>query len=96
VSEACGTSGKEELWLTVGLFDLSKRYRRSSFSPLWITISLGTFILGLSFIYRPLVGGDARLRAEIVGGGAAEIGTREVNLKALIMKAQGLDQAVAG
>jgi ABC-type polysaccharide/polyol phosphate export permease len=48
-----------ELWLTVGLFDIRKRYRRSLLGPLWITISLGAFILGLSFIYRPLMGGNA-------------------------------------
>jgi hypothetical protein len=27
--------------------------------PFWITISLGTFIAGLSFIYVPLIGGNA-------------------------------------
>ena len=47
-----------ELWLTVGMFDIKKRYRRSLLGPFWITISLGTFILGLSFIYRPLAGGN--------------------------------------
>ena len=46
-----------ELWLTVGLFDVRKRYRRSVLGPFWITISLGAFILGLGFIYSPLVGG---------------------------------------
>jgi ABC-type polysaccharide/polyol phosphate export permease len=48
-----------ELWLTVGLYDIRKRYRRSLLGPFWITISLGAFILGLSFIYSPLVGGEA-------------------------------------
>ena len=47
-----------ELWITVGLYDIRKRYRRSLLGPFWITISLGAFILGLSFIYVPLVGGD--------------------------------------
>lgn len=28
--------------------------------PFWITVSVGTFILGLSFIYAPLVGGDMK------------------------------------
>ena len=46
-----------ELWLTVGLFDIRKRYRRSVLGPFWITISLLAFILGLGFIYSPLVGG---------------------------------------
>ena len=46
-----------DLWLTVGAYDIKKRYRRSLLGPFWITISLGTFIVGLSFIYRPLVGG---------------------------------------
>jgi len=49
-----------ELWLTVGLYDIRKRYRRSLLGPFWITISVGTFILGLSFIYAPLVGGDMK------------------------------------
>ena len=44
-----------ELWFTVGLFDIRKRYRRSVLDPFWITISLGAFILGLGFIYSPLV-----------------------------------------
>jgi homopolymeric O-antigen transport system permease protein len=48
-----------ELWLTVGAYDIKKRYRRSLLGPFWITISLGVFILGLSFIYRPLVGGTS-------------------------------------
>jgi ABC-2 type transport system permease protein len=47
-----------ELWVTVGLYDIRKRYRRSLIGPFWITLSLGAFILGLSFIYVPLVGGD--------------------------------------
>ena len=49
-----------ELWLTVGLYDIRKRYRRSVLGPFWITVSVGTFILGLSFIYAPLVGGDMK------------------------------------
>jgi hypothetical protein len=48
-----------ELWVTVGLYDIRKRYRRSLLGPFWITISLGAFILGLSFIYSPLMGGEA-------------------------------------
>jgi homopolymeric O-antigen transport system permease protein len=48
-----------ELWLAIGWYDIRKRYRRSLLGPFWITISLGAFIAGLSFIYMPLVGGDA-------------------------------------
>ena len=53
-----GLARYRELWITVGLYDIRKRYRRSLLGPFWITISLGAFILGLSFIYVPLVGGD--------------------------------------
>jgi homopolymeric O-antigen transport system permease protein len=48
-----------ELWLTTGWYDIRKRYRRSLLRPFWITISLGTFIAGLTFIYMPLVGSNA-------------------------------------
>ena len=48
-----------ELWISTGWYDIRKRYRRSLLGPFWITISLGAFIAGLSFIYMPLVGGNA-------------------------------------
>jgi ABC-type polysaccharide/polyol phosphate export permease len=48
-----------ELWLSTGWYDIRKRYRRSLLGPFWITISLGAFIAGLSFIDMPLVGGNA-------------------------------------
>jgi ABC-2 type transport system permease protein len=48
-----------ELWLTTGWYNIRKRYRRSLLRPFWITISLGTFIAGLTFIYMPLVGSNA-------------------------------------
>jgi ABC-2 type transport system permease protein len=46
-----------ELWLAIGWYDIRKRYRRSLLGPFWITVSLGVFIAGLSFIYTPLLGG---------------------------------------
>jgi ABC-2 type transport system permease protein len=49
-----------ELWLAVGFYDIRKRYRRSVLGPFWITISLGAFVLGLSFIYAPLTGGNMK------------------------------------
>ncbi len=47
-----------ELWLTVGYYDIRKRYRRSLLGPFWITISLGAFIAAVTFFYEPLIGGD--------------------------------------
>jgi ABC-2 type transport system permease protein/lipopolysaccharide transport system permease protein len=47
-----------ELWLTVGWYDIRKRYRRSLLGPFWITISLGAFVAALSFVYGPLLGRD--------------------------------------
>jgi ABC-type polysaccharide/polyol phosphate export permease len=49
----------QELRITIGWYDIRKCYRRSLLGPFWITISLGTFIAGLSFIYVPLIGGNA-------------------------------------
>jgi ABC-2 type transport system permease protein/lipopolysaccharide transport system permease protein len=47
-----------QLWMTVGWYDIRKRYRRSLLGPFWITISLGAFVAGLSFVYGPLLGRD--------------------------------------
>ena len=64
-----GVRGLRDLWQgwrdyrscgsRLACYDIRKRYRRSLLGPFWITISLGAFILGLSFIYSPLVGGEA-------------------------------------
>jgi hypothetical protein len=63
VSEACATSGKSGATIessgSPSACDIRKRHRHSLLGPFWIIISLGTFILGLSFIYKPLVAGDA-------------------------------------
>ena len=47
-----------ELWLAIGWYDIRKRYRRSVLGPFWITISLGTLIAALGFLYAPLMGGN--------------------------------------
>lgn len=53
-----GRRGYREFWLTVGWYDIRKRYRRCLLGPFWITISLGAFIAALTFLYAPLIGGD--------------------------------------
>jgi ABC-2 type transport system permease protein len=45
-----------ELWLTVGRYDIVKRYRRSVLGPFWITFSIGIFIVALSLLYGPMLG----------------------------------------
>ena len=46
-----------DLWLTLGWYDIRKRYRRSLLGPLWITIGMGAFVAALSLLYGPLMGG---------------------------------------
>src|SRR6476660_7472602 len=47
-----------ELWLAIAFYDIRKRYRRSVLGPFWITISLGSFVVVLSFLYVPLMGNN--------------------------------------
>lgn len=42
------------LWATMGWLDVGQRYRRSVMGPLWITASLGLFVLGLGITYGAL------------------------------------------
>jgi lipopolysaccharide transport system permease protein len=46
--------GFMRLWGTMGWLDISQRYRRSVVGPLWITASLGLFVMGLSVTYGAL------------------------------------------
>jgi ABC-2 type transport system permease protein len=55
-----GWRNYRELWLAVGWYDIRKRYRRSLLGPFWITISLGTFIAALGFLYMPLMGANTQ------------------------------------
>ena len=43
--------GFVRLWATMGWLDISQRYRRSVMGPLWITASLGLFVLGMGVTY---------------------------------------------
>jgi ABC-type polysaccharide/polyol phosphate export permease len=40
-----------ELWATLGLHDVRRRYRRSTLGPFWITISMGVMVFALGLLY---------------------------------------------
>ena len=42
------------IWLSLGWQDIKQRYRRSSFGPLWITLSLGITVLSMGILYSKL------------------------------------------
>jgi ABC-2 type transport system permease protein/lipopolysaccharide transport system permease protein len=42
------------LWFTIGWLDIKQRYRRSLIGPFWITLSVATFVAGLSVINSAL------------------------------------------
>ncbi len=58
-----------ELWVTIGLYDIRKRYRRSVLGPFWITISIGVLIAALTFLYVPLIGRNVERYTPYVGLG---------------------------
>ena len=51
-----GWQDYSELWLTMGRYDIIKRYRRSVLGPFWITFSIGVFIAALGLLYGPMLG----------------------------------------
>ena len=63
VSEACATSGKSGATIessgSPSACLTSGSVPALLLGPFWIIVSLGTLILGLSFIYKPLVASDA-------------------------------------
>ena len=46
---------EHELWITMGLQDLKRRYRRSVLGPLWLTLSLAILVAALSLLYGRLM-----------------------------------------
>lgn len=47
---------KREMWGRLGWSDVKGRYRRTVFGPFWATLSLGIFIVAVSFIWSRLWG----------------------------------------
>jgi ABC-type polysaccharide/polyol phosphate export permease len=45
-----------ELWGTLGWHDLRQRYRRSTFGPLWLTLSMGLMAGAIGVIYSEIFG----------------------------------------
>lgn len=44
-----------QLWVTMGMQDLKRRYRRSFLGPLWLTLSLAILVAALSVLYGGLM-----------------------------------------
>ena len=47
-----------ELWGTLGWHDLRQRYRRSTFGPLWLTLSMGIMAGTIGVLYAGIFGQD--------------------------------------
>jgi ABC-type polysaccharide/polyol phosphate export permease len=47
-----------ELWGTLGWHDLRQRYRRSTFGPLWLTLSMGIMAGTIGVLYAEIFGQD--------------------------------------
>lgn len=50
---------EHELWITMGIQDLKRRYRRSLLGPLWLTLSLAILVAALGMLYGELMGHQA-------------------------------------
>jgi ABC-2 type transport system permease protein/lipopolysaccharide transport system permease protein len=44
-----------ELWGTLGWHDLRQKYRRSTFGPFWLTLSMGIFAGSIGFLYAAIL-----------------------------------------
>ncbi|TVQ85322.1 MAG: ABC transporter permease [Chromatiaceae bacterium] len=46
--------GQYQLWLTMAMQDIRKRYRRSKIGPFWLTLSMGIMVGALGLLYGTL------------------------------------------
>lgn len=54
VDDVLAASSGWRVWMLLALLDIKHKYRRSVLGPLWITISMGVLILGISLLYSKL------------------------------------------
>lgn len=50
----CSSLRKQELWRTLGWYDVLSRYRRSTLGPFWITLSMAVTIAAMEPLYGAL------------------------------------------
>lgn len=58
-------------WTKIALYDIRRRYQRTVIGPLWLTISMGAMILGLSLVFSALFGMDIKLYMPYLAVGLA-------------------------
>lgn len=61
--------GAWRLWLTWGWVDIRQRYRRSRLGSLWLTLSLGITICGMSFVFGGLFSQDIKTIMHYIAAG---------------------------
>lgn len=42
---------RHQLWYYFAMYDIKKRFRRSTFGPLWLTLSMGIMVAALGFVF---------------------------------------------
>jgi ABC-type polysaccharide/polyol phosphate export permease len=60
LKDVIGAIMRPHLWLVLGWLEIKQRYRRSTFGPFWITLSLGVMVLALGATYSRLLGAATR------------------------------------
>jgi len=58
-------------WTKIALYDIRRRYQRTMIGPLWLTISMGTTILGLGLVFSALFGIDIKIYLPYLAVGLA-------------------------
>jgi len=44
----------QELWWTFAVHDIKQRFRRSTLSPFWLTLSMGIMVAALGFVFSKI------------------------------------------
>jgi ABC-type polysaccharide/polyol phosphate export permease len=57
------------IWLRLGWADTKRRYRRTTFGPLWSTVSLGLFVITLGIVWANLWHKDPKLYLPYLASG---------------------------
>jgi ABC-2 type transport system permease protein len=58
IREFAAIGAQVDQWATLAWSDIKLRYRRTTLGPLWITLSLGAFVLSVGLLYGVLFGNE--------------------------------------
>ena len=83
------------LWLTLGLSDISIRYKRTLLGPLWITLSMSATFVALGILFSAILKNDVHSYLPYLAAGMVDVVAKPISPLTFLTALNGALNAAA-